>query len=363
MSQAISWTVEPLAYGRCDLWSEWQALAGRYHAANPMLDAVFVMRLVDHFGARERLHLLTGSAATGVVLLALVKQVGLGQWALFHPSQAQAALLVCAPDIEIDPASVCAAFPRACWKLDLFALDPREHGPLWRDAASPDTVPGAHDICIEVDGDFGRYWAQRPRNLRRNHRRYRNRVAAELGALHCRVHTAVTEIAAATDRYGTLESQGWKGGAGTALHPENAQGAFYRDLMMEMARQQRARVYELYANGTLVASRLCVLGAEMLVILKTTHHESYRRFAVGRLLLHDLVEDVFERRLAGVIDFYTNATPAQQAWATSSRTMVHRSLYSSGVARLLIDGMRRVQRLARRQRAAEREPESAGFTK
>lgn len=46
--------------------------------------------------------------------------------------------------------------------------------------------------------------------------------------------TCVTDpagVAAALADYGALESAGWKAGTGTAIHPDNAQGRFYRRML------------------------------------------------------------------------------------------------------------------------------------
>jgi hypothetical protein len=198
---------------------------------------------------------------------------------------------------------------------------------------------------VEVSGDFEGYWAARPRNLKKNLRRYRNRMNNEIGPSRLSVSTLPHDVSVATDRYGLLESGGWKGGEGTALHPDNVQGEFYRTWMVEMAESSRAYVFELYVGDMLLASRLCVVGEGLLVIVKTTFNEEFKRYAVGRLLLHDTLEYIFQNGLAKVIDFYTDATEDQLDWATSSRSMQHCSVYRWSGATSLAKGTRYMKRL------------------
>ncbi|MCB1774504.1 MAG: GNAT family N-acetyltransferase [Gammaproteobacteria bacterium] len=324
---ATAWQVVALEDYPGNLWRDWQRLAVDHHATNPMLDAEFARLLAQYFG--DRLHVLIGLRGGDTVMLALVEPASLARWQGFRPSQAQAALIVCSPECEIVPGVVVAAFPSRCLRLDLFALDPREHGPLLKDFDSVQRLPSVRNICVELKGEFDDYWQQRPRNLRKNTRRYRTRLVEEVGEVGLRVAHDKASVVSATDRYGIMESRGWKGRIGTALHPGNLQGQFYRDFMASMAERGRAFVFELYTGDRLLASRLCVTGDGILVILKTTFDEDLKRYAVGRQLLYELLQYLFEGRQASVVDFYTDASRDQMDWATSDRFMQHASVYPS----------------------------------
>ena len=343
----MRWIVYPIDAYPGNLWSDWQLLAQRYHANNPMLGACFAQRLSEHFGDIEKLHVLAGKVDGSTVALALFEPGGFGRWRSFRPSQAQAALIVGAPELRIDPSSLLAAFPGHAMRLDVFALDPREHQPFLVFSNVTEQASAAHNICVDLSGDFDAYWEDRPRNLKKNLRRYRHRIQDELGELRCLVASDPADVATATDRYGLLESRGWKGEVGTALHPGNIQGSFYRSFMIEMATQSRAYVFELYANELLLASRLCVTGDALLVILKTTFDERFKRYAVGRLLLHDVLQYTFEKQLAKVVDFYTDASSDQINWATSERSMVHCSIYRSLIAKWIYLGLASSKKLAK----------------
>ncbi len=344
----MEWSSYPIGDYPGELWSDWQDLAVRHHAANPMLDAEFVKCLVMHFGDVVRLRVLVGKYDNSVAILALVESIGLGRWWVFRPSQAQTALLVGSPTIRVDWNRVLTALPGVCLKLDVLSLDPREHPLLLGYSPLTQREDSARNICVDVDRTFSEYWEDRPRKLKQNIRRYRNRISEEFGQLKFVVASTPSDVAAATDRYGILESRGWKGKVGTALHPGNLQGKFYRSLMVTMAEHSRAFVFELYVDDILLATRLCLAGDAILVMLKTTYDESFRRYATGRLLLHDTLQYVFENDLAKVVDFYTNATDDQMDWATSFRSMSHASIYRSVTMRLIIRGLRSAKDLVKR---------------
>lgn len=305
-----------------------------------MLDACFVRLLVLNFGSTTHLHVLLGERGQEVVVIALVEPTGLYRWRVYCPSQAQAALVVVNPSVSINFEELLAAFPTSCARLDLFALDPREHLPLLSGAALAEKRLAARNICVDLTGDFEGYWQSRSPKLRQNVRRYRKRITEELGQLRATVVTHPDQVASATDRYGILESRGWKGRVGTALHPGNLQGEFYRSLMAEMAEQSRSYVFELYADEILLASRLCLAGDNILVMIKTAFDERYKRYAAGRLLLYDVLQHFYEKQVFSVVDFYTNANDDQMEWATTSRSMVHSSIYSSGPAKWAFASLR-----------------------
>ena len=260
------------------------------------------------------------------------------------------ALVVADPACRIAPSDMVAGLPGMALRLDLLGLDPREHSPLLHEHPSVQMIDSNHDICVDVTGSFEDYWDGRSRNLSKNIRRHRNRLEDEVGPVRLVVSTTPNDVSAATDRYGMIEARGWKGKIGTALHPDNRQGEFYRELMAVMATQSRAWVFELEAGGRLLASRLCVTGSEIMVILKTTFDEDYRRYGVGRLLLHDVIEYVFRQQTARTIDFYTDASRDQLEWATSDRQMRKASFYRGSIGKRIADAARLVMLAKRRLR-------------
>ena len=141
----------------------------------------------------------------------------------------------------------------------------------------------------------------------------------------------------AVERYAQLESQGWKGKEGTALRPGGAQCRFYTEVLERFSglSDHEGLAFELYYEGRLVASRLCIANESILVALKTAYDESIKAIAPGRLLLKETLEYLAASYGSRPIEFYTKATRDQLAWATATREIVHISIYANAFYRTL----------------------------
>jgi len=191
--------------------------------------------------------------------------------------------------------------------------------------------PHALTVAIKLTDDFENYWLSRSKKLQQNYGRYLRRLQKKSLSINTKCYEEPSQISEAVIRYGIIESRGWKGFQGTSIHANNIQGAFYAQLMKEFAVSRNASVYELYFNDKLVASRLCVLNSEMLVMLKTTYDEEFSEFAPGRLLLHAVIAQEFAKKRVNKIEFYTNATQDQISWSTEQREIQHVTLFRNSL--------------------------------
>ncbi len=96
------------------------------------------------------------------------------------------------------------------------------------------------NIIIDCQQTFTNYLQQRPRKLRQNISRYRNRLESTSQNHRYVVHTEPETVSAAVERYGLLESRGWKSTIGTSLDPSNQQGIFYKLFITERAKHGQA---------------------------------------------------------------------------------------------------------------------------
>ena len=176
-------------------------------------------------------------------------------------------------------------------------------------------------------------------------RRYLRRAEDLDSPLRLAIVEQPEQILSAVGRFGDLESAGWKGPLGTAIHRSNAQGSFYGDVLERFARMGRGRVYELYDGKHLAASQLCIDNGHALVLLKTTYDEKMARLAPGRVLLYRLLEHEFASRHFEAVEFYTDAGPEELKWATGSRPVYHVALYRSAMIKRVIVGSRRLRAL------------------
>jgi hypothetical protein len=320
-----------------------------------VLRSTMIAQLAEHFGAPQ-LRFATYRVAGETQAMALVAPDGFGRWVVFCPSQAPLAAIVGNPALGLQP------FRDLLGKLSLTSLRlqvPHQDPMFWpwdtRTAGVEWDVWG-RTISVVANNGFDEYWNARPSDLRQNLRRYRRRAETDGLALRETNCSQPADVAAAVDRYGLLESGGWKGKEGTALHPENQQGRFYRALLTAFANEGRARVFELYAAGDrLIASRMLISGPAMHVMLKTTYDEAFSRNSVGRILLQHTLS-VLLGESARRVEFYTQANDDMLSWASESREI-------GAVGILRNRGAETVLRAVRRWRARGRpadEPVQAG---
>jgi hypothetical protein len=331
-------------------WSAWDALNVRHHADHPVLRSTMIALLAEHFGSPQ-LRFAAYRVAGEVQAMALLAPDGFGRWVVFCPSQAPLAAIVGNSALGLQP------FRDLLGKLSLTSLRlqvPHQDPMFWpwdtRTAGVEWDVWG-RTISVVANNGFDEYWNARPSDLRQNLRRYRRRAETDGLALRETNCSQPADVAAAVDRYGLLESAGWKGKEGTALHPENQQGRFYRALLTAFANEGRARVFELYASGDrLIASRMLLSGPTMHVMLKTTYDEAFSRNSVGRILLQHTLS-VLLGESARRVEFYTQANDDMLSWASESREI-------GAVGILRNRGAETVLRAVRRWRARGRPAEA-----
>lgn len=320
-------TFYPLTKCADQFWEDWEQFNATHTHHHPLLQRRMIRLFIKCFPAHiDVLSLTQEGSPTALLLLrkasATLPLVRKG----YLPAQSQIALAQVRPDVANLKDKLFEALPLLTQRLDLQFVDTAYQTPLAQAEGVERTIQ-AVDMEIGLDGDFQSYWQQRPKSLRKNITRYNHRITRDLGHLDLRITRDPTTIPSAVDRYGILESGGWKGVRGTAIHPDNQQGLFYRALLHEYATTDEAAVFELYHEDRLVASRLTVRNATTLVILKTAFDEDYKPYATGRILLYRMLEHLFSEKELGSVAFYTNATSEQLQWATESRPAYNVSFY------------------------------------
>ncbi len=336
----------------------WARLNRRLFGGHPLLDPRFVGPLVEHFGTTSTRLAILGDPAEPCGMM-LVDRGRAGLWNTFLPSQCQIAPVLLAPcDAHRLPALI-RALPGRAIAFDLLSQDP-----LYSCVAGVEqpegvvglmeTHPHVRTMSVRLEGGFEQYWSARSRTLIKNMRRYGNRIERDDLRLEFEAATEPAHVTARVVDYGLLESAGWKGALGTAASLDSIQGRFYAAMMRGFAERGDAAVYSLLHGEHVVACRLVVRSPTMIVILKTTYDESYRRYAPGRLLLRAVLREMFERHTGAVVEFYTNATDEQLAWATDQRGIENVRVYRSALGRWAFERVRAARRLARSMGAGVR---------
>ncbi|GAB6064074.1 GNAT family N-acetyltransferase [Deferrisoma palaeochoriense] len=322
--QREGWALVPI--GEFPRWAEvWASLNRGVAGDNPILNPDFVAPAIECFASgQETLAVLFREGEpSGAVILSQGIRLG---WEVWCPSQLVVAPAIVPGDLgqrELDDLFVRlgpTARRLTFWRQDPFVSS------FWESALDPRRICATsywETISVDTIGSFEDYWGGRAPKFKKELDRRLRRAAAQWGELDFRVLRAPDEVVRAVDRYGELESQGWKGKEGTALHPTNEQGRFYREALRRFAERGCATVFELWGGGTMVAARLCISNADGFFInLKTTYAEEYKKMAPGILLLYESLRALFSDPRVKVCEFYTNADEAKKKWATASRHLI-----------------------------------------
>ncbi len=114
---------------------------------------------------------------------------------------------------------------------------------------------------------------------RKELRRQRRRLE-EAGAVFYRSARSPPDVAAAVERFLTLEASGWKGRRGALLH-EPALAAFVRAMTRCMAQEGRCRVDALEVGGTAVAMGIVISAGAQAHFWKTAFDERFAALSPG----------------------------------------------------------------------------------
>ncbi|MBK1694984.1 hypothetical protein CKO09_09555 [Chromatium weissei] len=324
-SKKASWKIVPIRNGLDVYCRDWNFLNLNLYQKQPFFDSRFIEPMLKYFATgKEYLCIHSHNQKVNGLLILTKRRFGI--WSLFAPSQAQIAPILLKDETLLR--SLLTSLSEFPLSLELINQDPL-FTPIQADSDQRLIIrePHALTIAIKLTDDFEHYWLSRSKKLQQNYNRYRRRLQKKSLSMRMICHEAPNQISKAVTRYGIIESRGWKGSQGTSIHVDNVQGAFYAQLMNEFAVSGNASVYELYFNDTLVASRLCILNSEMLIMLKTTYDETFSEYAPGRLLLHAVIAQEFARKRVKKIEFYTDATQDQMSWSTEQREIQHVTLF------------------------------------
>jgi len=334
----MNWTLLDATDGFQQHAKTFDRLNSRHFKSHPLLCSAFVEPLLKHFSTGDELLCVTSSGHEPDGFLLLTRRQP-GIWSVFLPAQAQIAPAVLPPGADLR--QLMRILPGPTLGIGLLCQDP-QYSFLLPESPSPatDLVEHVTTMNIELTGGFDAYWAARSKNLRRNTSRYLRRLEQDAIGHRLEIISEKSALQEGLIRYGELESSGWKGREGTAIHRDNTQGHFYADVLNRFAEFDRAKIYELYFEDRLVASRITVSSDSMLIILKTTYDEDTSKYASGRLLLHAMLQREFAEQRFSTVEFYTNATRDQISWATGTRPIYHLTQFRNAMLGSLIRGSR-----------------------
>ena len=301
---------------------KWDEL-NRKNANTPLLNSDFVIPLLNYFGTgNEKLAIYGNPEAPDG--MAILRKAKIGVWETLQPSQAPLGLWL--QDKTISTASLLSslrkALPFPTLLVGVTQQDP-DLLPRPQNSNGLGTLDYIQIARVTVQGKFQDYWSKRGKNLRQNLNRQRNRLQREGTTTLLKIVDTLEEVEAAIIEYGKLESAGWKSAGGTAIHIENNQGKFYRDMLSNFCQYQDTLIFQYYYDDKLVATDLCIKDAHSLIILKTTYDETITTSSPAMLMRQEAFEYIFNNRLVDKIEFYGKVMDWHTKWSNEIRIMYH----------------------------------------
>ena len=321
----MKWSVRPLAEFPA-LCQEWQDI----NAANwntPLLLPKFVTPLIEEFATGKEVIAVLQNGG-GPMAMGIFNRASRLGWQTFQPAVAPLGAWICGADVPLDEAlrDLNGALPGLNLLVALSQQDPsliarpEDHDRV----RSFDYIPTAR---IEVEGPFDDYWRQRGKNLRHTVKRQRNKLAKAGIETRFEILTEPGTMAGAVGDYGAMESAGWKGEAGSAVHGDNHLGRFYTRVLEDFAEHGAAEVWRYWYDDRLMATDLCIHHAGTLIILKTTYDETERATSPAHLMRHEALSGIFESKRFGSIEFYGRVKDWHTKLTDDIRTMFHVNRY------------------------------------
>ncbi|MCK9606067.1 MAG: GNAT family N-acetyltransferase [Methylomonas sp.] len=323
----MNWHLYPIAEFK--QYSEsWDRL-NKQEANTPLLSSDFVSPLLDYFSNSTDKLAIHGDSRNPTAM-AIVRKAKFGVWETLQPSQAPLGLWL--QNKAIPTASLLSQLRKALPFPTLLAgITQQDPDLLPRPVKSSglSTLDYIQTARVSVKGSFDDYWSQRGKNLRQNLNRQRNRLAREEVQVTLKIITAAEEIPQAIVDYGRLESAGWKNAGGTAIHIDNDQGKFYRDMLINFCHRQDALIFQYHYDDRLVATDLCIKDGHSLIILKTTYDETITTSSPAMLMRKEAFEYIFNNQLVEKIEFYGKVMDWHTKWSEEIRVLYHINYYSN----------------------------------
>ena len=321
----MTWKIHPIS--RYPEYHEaWDALCAK-GLPIPFLESGFLQPLIEEFGNGNELLAIETDGNTMRTAI-IVAKGRLGFWQTFQPSQLPLGPWIATPgsDLVALTQSLIKALPGIALGVGITQIDPLL---VNRPPVDPgiNTLDYIQTAWVDVEGDFDTYWNARGKNLRTNVRKQRTKLETEgiTATLEC--IDQPEHVAAAMADYGSLEIAGWKAEGGTAIHPDNAQGRFYRKMLESFCAQGRGRIYRYRFDDKTVAMDLCIEAGDTIVILKTAYDEAYKTLSPSTLMRYEQFKQFFEAGKLRRIEFYGKVMEWHTRWTQNARTLYHTNIF------------------------------------
>jgi hypothetical protein len=320
---------------------QWQRLNSAATASS-LLDRDFVLPMLQEFGSGNEVIACCESDGQPQAMAVLAPR-GRGAWETFQPSQAPLGMWIhrCDADFTKMLSGLIKKLPGFPLVLGITQQDPQLFARP-QDDANLKTLDYIQTATVTLRGSFDEYWNARGKNLRQNMKKQKSKLEKEGVIPRLQLSTSAEDVAQAISDYGKLESAGWKAELGTAIHPDNAQGRFYRTMLKAFCRRGAGRVYRYWYNERIVAMDLCIERDATMIILKTTYDENINDGTSPAFLMRqEQIKALLEEAKLTSIEFYGKVMDWHLKWTDEVRTMYHVNHYRFAFLPLLHNAVKK----------------------
>jgi CelD/BcsL family acetyltransferase involved in cellulose biosynthesis len=178
------------------------------------------------------------------------------------------------------------------------------------------TVVMQRSPYLELDGDWERF--ERGLSTKFVKDLHRRRRALELAG---QVSVEVGGGLESLDEVFRVEASGWKGRRGTAILSKAKTYRFYEEVAAWAARRGYLRLAFLRLDGRPVAVQYALEDCGRWYFLKGGVDPAAKRYAPGKLLVHELLRRAFDRGLSS-FEFLGDAEPWKLDWQPQTRELL-----------------------------------------
>lgn len=341
------------------LQAQWDRL-NAIHGDLPFLISDVVISTLKIFGDNKE-RLLVAYDGTNVAAMFLLCRTDAFRWQTFQPSQLPLGAWVAEAHLSLD--ALARSLLRGplgfCLGVSVTQVDPHMAARAV-DTADSQTLDYIETGWIAIQGSFDNYWSARGKNLRQKMRKQRAKLAADGIGLTMQVLYDFADMAGAVASYGQMESAGWKAQQGTSIHPDNAQGRFYRELLEHASLRGEAAVYQYLFNDKIVSMNLCLRRKGTLVVLKTTYDESIQSVSPAFLLREEELRQLHAEGKIKRLEYFGRLMEWHTKWTDQKRMLYHLTVYRWPAIKTLAEARRRKAevRLTSKTRAASPDPKA-----
>lgn len=317
----MTWQLHPL--NDFHQYREQWDILNSHNGNTPLLNSKFVCPLLKYFANGTETLAIHGNVEQPNAMAVMVKR-NFVIWETLQPSQAPLGLWLQTQTSNTQQllTELRKTLPFPTLLVGVTQQDP-DLLPRPENANGINTLDYIKTARVSLNGSFDDYWSQRGKNLRQNLNRQRNRLQREGTNVTLKIITGPEDIEQAIVDYGQLESAGWKSEGGTAIHIDNNQGKFYRDMLINFCQKQDSLVFQYYYADQLVATDLCIKDKKNLIILKTTYDETITTSSPAMLMRQESFKYIFDNQLVEKVEFYGKVMDWHTKWSDEIRSLYH----------------------------------------